>query len=139
VRKCEEAAEKTVHNQQAPIKTAKYSALLNMHQFLPVAIETGGVWGQGAETLLRALGRRLIEASGENCSSHFLRQRLDIGVGICPRALERQTIIVSICNVECAFEPRGGCNLFYFVSCHRRCQWCVCVLFSPWWSGLAEP
>jgi len=26
-------------------------------------------------------------------------------VGICPRVLERQTIIVSICNVECAFEP----------------------------------
>jgi len=30
------------------IKTAKYYALLNTHQFLPVAIETGGVWGQGA-------------------------------------------------------------------------------------------
>jgi len=29
------------------------------------------------------------------------------GVGICPGASERQTIIVSICNVECAFEPRG--------------------------------
>jgi len=43
------------------------------------------------------------------------------GVGICPHALERQTIIVSICNVECAFEPRGGCNLLYSVSCHRRC------------------
>jgi len=39
----------------------------------------------------------------------------NLGVGICPRALERQTIIVSICNVECAFEPRGGCNLLYYL------------------------
>jgi len=37
------------------IKTAKYSALLNTHQFLPVAIETGCVLGQGAETLLRLI------------------------------------------------------------------------------------
>jgi len=44
------------------IKTAKYSALLITHRFLPVAIETGGMWGQGAETLLRALESRLIEA-----------------------------------------------------------------------------
>jgi len=28
------------------------------------------------------------------------------------------------------------CNLLYSVSCHRRCQWCVCVLSSPWWSCL---
>jgi len=37
-------------------------------------------------------------------------EALKIGVGICPRALERQSIIVSICNVclQCAFEPRGG-------------------------------
>jgi len=61
------------------------------------------------------------------------------GVGICPRTLKRQTNIVSICNVECAFEPRGVLYLLYSASCHRRCQWCVCVLSSPWWSGLAEP
>jgi len=60
-------------------------------------------------------------------------------VGICPRALERQTIILSICNVACAFEPRDGCNLLYSVSCHRRCQWRVWVLLLPWWSDLAEP
>jgi len=31
------------------IKTAKYSALLNTHQFLPVEIETGGVWRTGGD------------------------------------------------------------------------------------------
>jgi len=40
----------------------------------------GGVWGQGAEALLKALGKRLIDASEDNRSSHFLRQRIDIAV-----------------------------------------------------------
>jgi len=30
--------------------------------------------------LLKALGRRLIDASGDNRSSHFLRHRIDIAV-----------------------------------------------------------
>jgi len=42
------------------IKVAKYSELFTTHQFIPVAVETGGVWGQVAEILLKALGRRLI-------------------------------------------------------------------------------
>jgi len=62
------------------IKVAKYSELITTHQFLPVAVETGSVWGQGGETLLKALGRRLIDASGDNRSSHFLRQRIDTAV-----------------------------------------------------------
>jgi len=63
------------------------------------------------------------------------------GVNIGRRALERQTIIVSICNVACSVRsnPEAVYNLLYSVSCHRRCQWCVCVLSSPWWSGLAKP
>jgi len=34
------------------------------------------------------------------------------GVGICPRALERQTIILSICNVACSVRsnPEAVCN-----------------------------
>jgi len=35
------------------IKVVKYSELITTHQFLPVAVETGDVWGQGVETLLR--------------------------------------------------------------------------------------
>jgi len=62
------------------IKPAKYFALLNTRQFLPAEIETGGVWGQGTDTLLKALERRLIEASGDNWSSHYLRQRIDIAI-----------------------------------------------------------
>jgi len=31
------------------------------------------------------------------------------------------------------------CNLLYSDSCYRRYQCCICVLSSPWWSGLAEP
>jgi len=42
------------------------------------------------------------------------------GVGICPRALERQSIIiVSICNVACCVRsnPVADYNLSYSVSC----------------------
>jgi len=62
-------------------------------------------------------------------------------VRICPRALERQTIIVSICNVAWSvrLNPEAVCNLLYSVSCNRSCQWCVCVLSSPGWSALGEP
>jgi len=35
-------------------------------------------------------------------------------------------------------NPEAVCNLLYLLY-HRRCQWCVCVLSAPWWSGLAEP
>jgi len=62
------------------INIAKYSELLTTHQFLPVAIETGGVLGKWAETLLKALGRRLIDFSVNNRSCHFLKQWIDIAV-----------------------------------------------------------
>jgi len=42
--------------------------------------------------------------------------------------------IVSIHNVAVvwAFEPRGGRYLLF--AANVRCQWCFCVLSSPWWS-----
>jgi len=64
-----------------------------------------------------------------------------IGVGVCLRALERRTIIVSICSIACSVRSNLEvvCNLIYSVCCYRRWQWCICVLSSTWWSGLAEP
>jgi len=62
---------------------------------MPVAIETGGVWGQGAEALQRALGRRLIDPSGDNRSSHFFRQGIDI-------AVQRECVISITFAIACA-------------------------------------
>jgi len=43
----------------------KYSDLSHSHIFIPVAIETMGVWGLGAADLVSALGRRLPVDSGD--------------------------------------------------------------------------
>jgi hypothetical protein len=61
-------------------KQAKYSSLLPTFDFAPVAIETLGAWGPGAIDLIKDLGRRIATTTGENRSTFFFRQRLDIAV-----------------------------------------------------------
>jgi len=48
--------------------------------FIPVAIESFGVWGQHAMELVSEIGRRLSEVSHEPLSTLFLRQRLAVAV-----------------------------------------------------------
>jgi len=61
-------------------KVAKYTALLPMHDFSPVAVETLGVWGPEAISLVGELGRRTAALTGEPRSAAFLRQRIDIAL-----------------------------------------------------------
>ena len=46
-------------------KRRKYTALAEAHQFEPIAVETMGVYGESTEAILRAIGNRLVEATGE--------------------------------------------------------------------------
>jgi len=48
--------------------------------FIPVAIESSGVWGQHAMELVSEIGRRLSIVSHEPRSTSFLRQRLAVAV-----------------------------------------------------------
>jgi hypothetical protein len=61
-------------------KRVKYSELARSHTFVPVAIETLGAWGEGAIDLTADLGRRLSVMTGDQRSTSFLRQRLDIAI-----------------------------------------------------------
>jgi len=61
-------------------KRLKYSKFLHTHVFIPVAVETLGVWESGAMELATALGRRLKESTRDPRSTFFLRQRIDIAV-----------------------------------------------------------
>lgn len=61
-------------------KRRKYSTLSREVTFIPVAVETLGAWGQEADLLIRAIGRRITEASGEPRATNFLRQRLSLAV-----------------------------------------------------------
>ena len=41
-----------------------YADLAEIHQFEPIAVETMGVYGGSTGVILRAIGRRLVEATG---------------------------------------------------------------------------
>ena len=61
-------------------KKAKYADLLTTHHFVPIGIETTGVFGPEALSFFKELGRCLRARSGEPLSfSHLLQQ---IGVTI---------------------------------------------------------
>ena len=53
-------------------KKAKYAHLESSHHFVPVAVETLGVLGSEARTLLRDLGRRLKDSTMEPLSHHYI-------------------------------------------------------------------
>jgi len=49
--------------------------------------------------------------------------------------------VVSMRNVACCVcsNPAADYNYYLLLAAKVRCHWCVCVLSSPWWSGLAKP
>ena len=61
-------------------KKAKYAELAVTHHFVPVAIETMGVFGKEAEAFFIELGRRIREETGEPLSFHYLLQRIAVAM-----------------------------------------------------------
>ena len=61
-------------------KKAKYSHLERSHCFIPVAVETFGVFGPEARYLVKDLGRRIAHATLKPLSTHYLRQRISVAV-----------------------------------------------------------
>jgi len=59
-------------------KSSKYADLLPMHDFSPFVVETLGVWGLEAASLVSEMGRRTAVLTGEPRSASFLRQRIDV-------------------------------------------------------------
>ena len=52
-------------NNAEECKRRKYAAIAEAHQFEPIAVETMGVYGGSTGVIIRAIGRRLVEATGE--------------------------------------------------------------------------
>jgi len=61
-------------------KEKKYSLFAPAHIFVPVAIETTGVWGPGASDFIWDLGGRLAVQLGDPQAATHFRQRLDVAV-----------------------------------------------------------
>ena len=59
-------------------KRHKYAALAEAHQFEPIAVETIGVYSESTGVIIRAIGRRLVEATGDPREANWFRQNLAI-------------------------------------------------------------
>ncbi len=58
----------------------KYEGVANLYKFVLFAVETLGPFGKEALDLIKDLGRRLIETSGELRSRVYLSQRISIAI-----------------------------------------------------------
>ena len=59
-------------------KRRKYAGLVGAYLFEPIAVETTGVYGVSTSLILRAIGRRLVEATGEPRESNWFLQNLAV-------------------------------------------------------------
>ena len=61
-------------------KIRKYDFLAHRFTFIPVAMETSGVWDQDGLRFVREVGVRVAVATGEKRAPSFLLQRLSLAV-----------------------------------------------------------
>ena len=61
-------------------KNTKYSQLSNTHAFVPVPIETEGIWHHQAVELVREIGRRTANITRDAMESNFLFQQLSVAL-----------------------------------------------------------
>ena len=76
-------------------KCAKYAPLANVHDFVPVVIESLGTWGKSGLSFINDLGRRITSVTGEVRAACFLRQRLSLAVQRGNAAAVRGTFVVT--------------------------------------------
>ena len=62
------------------MKESKYKNLNNQYTFLPVAVETFGAWGPQGLELIKQIGNKLSELTGDRRSTSFLFQRISIAI-----------------------------------------------------------
>ena len=60
------------------LKKTKYRAIAEHYFFTPVGMETLGSWGVEAWNLVREIGRKLAEQTGEPRATSFLAQKISI-------------------------------------------------------------
>ena len=61
-------------------KTSKYKNLANDYYFVPIGIETFGAWGTEGHKLIKAIGKRIMEVTGEIKSTSYLFQRISMSI-----------------------------------------------------------
>ena len=61
-------------------KRVKYPDLVQKYRFEPVAIETSGVFGSSTRTIIKEIGRKISEKTGDIREHSWLKQRLSIAI-----------------------------------------------------------
>ena len=62
------------------VKNAHYKELANNYCFVPVGVETFGSWGPEGHKLIKEIGRKVMEETGEKRSSFYFFQKLSMSV-----------------------------------------------------------
>ena len=91
-------------------KTALYEELTNDYKFIPIAVETFGSWGQQGHSLVKEIGQKLSEITGEKRSTFYLFQRISM-------AIQRGN---AACIVGTAPVSEGMEEVFDFVEHHTE-------------------
>ena len=62
------------------VKISHYKELANDYCFIPVAVETFGSWGQEGYKLVKEIGKKVMEETGERRSTFYLFQNISISI-----------------------------------------------------------
>ena len=61
-------------------KVEKYSNLSDNYHFVPVGVETYGIYGPQGIKLVKQIGKKIQEATGEKLSTFFLFQSISMAI-----------------------------------------------------------
>ena len=61
-------------------KTIKYNDLMTTHLFVPIAVETSGVWSNQSAQFIEDLGRRINAITNDPLETTYLFQRLSVAL-----------------------------------------------------------
>ena len=61
-------------------KQSKYDAIAQTHEFIPIAVETSGVWGEHGLNFVCDLGKRISNISGDQKATCYLKQRISMAI-----------------------------------------------------------
>lgn len=64
-------------------KTTKYADITHSYDFVPLAVETLGAWCVDSLNLVKQLGKRISEATGDSQETTYLLQRLSVAIQRC--------------------------------------------------------
>lgn len=70
----------TVATDAERLKQTKYAVLSTTYNFVPVAIETFGAFGDEASVFIQDTGRHILAATHESRSAEFIYQRLSVAI-----------------------------------------------------------